>query len=180
MLLIPVLDVFANFGQTLDPVEVTFMRFIVQTMLMAPLVIWTRQWHVPNGTLGMRLLGRLTGHRNSLFFCRPSPFANGGGNFYLFCSTTNPYSLIGSFPRRTDSPTPYYCHYHWFAWCCYHFTPSLVTLEFLFPLGSALTMAGYVTITRQLAGKAHPYQMQFIVGFTARCFWDYNAYWTDF
>jgi drug/metabolite transporter (DMT)-like permease len=28
-------------------------------------------------------------------------------------------------------------------------------------------MAGYVTITRQLAGKAHPYQMQFIVGVTA-------------
>ena len=37
MLLIPALDVFAKLlGQTLDPVEVTFMRFIVQTMLMAP------------------------------------------------------------------------------------------------------------------------------------------------
>ena len=53
MLLIPALDVFAKLlGQTLDPVEVTFMRFVVQTLLMAPLVIWTHQWQVPVGTLG--------------------------------------------------------------------------------------------------------------------------------
>ena len=47
--------------------------------------------------------------------------------------------------------------------------PSLVIFgtPALFPLGSAFAMAGYVTITRQLAGKAHPYQMQFTVGITA-------------
>ena len=55
MLLIPALDVFAKLlGQTLDPVEVTFMRFVVQTIVMAPLVMWTCQWQVPDGTLGMQ------------------------------------------------------------------------------------------------------------------------------
>ena len=50
--------------------------------------------------------------------------------------------------------------------------PSLVIfgVPALFPLGSAFAMAGYVTITRQLAGRAHPYQMQFVVGFTATLF----------
>ena len=55
MLLIPALDVFAKLlGQTLDPIEVTFMRFVVQSMLMAPLVILARQWHIPEGTLSMQ------------------------------------------------------------------------------------------------------------------------------
>ena len=45
MLFIPILDVFAKLlGQALDPVEVTFMRFVMQILLMTPLVIWTRQW----------------------------------------------------------------------------------------------------------------------------------------
>jgi len=55
MLFIPILDVFAKLlGQALDPVEVTFMRFVMQILLMAPLVIWTRQWHIPTGTLMMQ------------------------------------------------------------------------------------------------------------------------------
>ena len=47
MLVIPVLDVFAKLlGQTLNPVEVTLMRFLVQSLLMAPLVLLARQWQI--------------------------------------------------------------------------------------------------------------------------------------
>ena len=73
MLLIPVLDVFAKLlGQTLDPVEVTFMRFVVQTMLMAPLVMWSRQWHVPNGTLGMQFARGVFWPSQQFVFLPPS------------------------------------------------------------------------------------------------------------
>ena len=41
MLLVPVLDVFAKLlGRTLDPVQVTFMRFVMQILLLTPFVVW--------------------------------------------------------------------------------------------------------------------------------------------
>ena len=49
------LDVFAKLlGQTLDPVEVTFMRFVVQTMLMALWSCGLANGIAPDGTLGMQ------------------------------------------------------------------------------------------------------------------------------
>ena len=124
MLLIPALDVFAKLlGQTLDPVEVTFMRFVVQTMLMAPLVIWARQWHVPDGTLGMQFArGVLLAIATVCFFAalQHLPMAEAISIYFIQPLILN--SLIGSFPWRTDSPAPHYCHYYWFAWRCYHFT----------------------------------------------------------
>ena len=55
MLLVPVLDVFAKLlGRTLDPVQVTFMRFVMQILLLTPFVVWGRLWTIPKGTLGMQ------------------------------------------------------------------------------------------------------------------------------
>ena len=55
MLLVPVLDVFAKLlGRTLDPVQVTFMRFVMQILLLTPFVVWGRLWTIPKGTFGMQ------------------------------------------------------------------------------------------------------------------------------
>ena len=54
MLLVPVLDVFAKLlGRTLDPVQVTFMRFVMQIILLTPFVVWG-QPAIPKGTFGMQ------------------------------------------------------------------------------------------------------------------------------
>ena len=174
MLLIPVLDVFAKLlGQTLDPVEVTFMRFFVQTMLMAPLVMWTRQWHVPDGTLGMQFArGVLLAIATVCFFAalRHLPMAEAISIYFVqpLILTALSAVFLGEQIRRRRIIAIIIG----LLGVVIILQPSLVIfgLPALFPLGSALTMAGYVTITRQLAGKAHPYQMQFIVGLTATLF----------
>ena len=174
MLLIPVLDVFAKLlGQTLDPVEVTFMRFIVQTMLMAPLVMWTRQWHVPDGTLGMQFArGVLLAIATVCFFAalRHLPMAEAISIYFVQPLILTALSAV--FLREQIRRRRIIAIIIGLLGVVIILQPSLVIFgpPALFPLGSALTMAGYVTITRQLAGKAHPYQMQFIVGFTATLF----------
>ena len=56
MLLVPVLDVFAKLlGRTLDPIQVTFMRFVMQIILLTPFVVWGRLWTIPKGTFGIQL-----------------------------------------------------------------------------------------------------------------------------
>ena len=55
MLLVPVLDVFAKLlGRTLDPIQVTFMRFVMQILLLTPFVIWGRLWAIPKGTFRLQ------------------------------------------------------------------------------------------------------------------------------
>ena len=55
MLLVPVLDVFAKLlGRTLDPIQVTFMRFVMQILLLTPFVIWGRIWAIPKGTFHLQ------------------------------------------------------------------------------------------------------------------------------
>ena len=55
MLLVPVLDVFAKLlGRTLDPVQVTFMRFVMQILFLTPFVVWGQLWAIPKGTFGMQ------------------------------------------------------------------------------------------------------------------------------
>ena len=171
MFLIPALDVFAKLlGQTLDPVEVTFMRFVVQTMLMAPLVVWARQWHVPDGTLGMQFArGVLLAIATVCFFAalQHLPMAEAISIYFIqpLVLTALSAVFLGEQIRRRRIIAIIFG----LLGVVIILQPSLVIfgLPALFPLGSAFAMAGYVTITRQLAGKAHPYQMQFIVGFTA-------------
>jgi RarD protein len=174
MLLIPALDVFAKLlGQTLDPVEVTFMRFVVQTMLMAPLVMWTCQWQVPDGTLGMQFArGVLLAIATVCFFAalQHLPMAEAISIYFVqpLILTALSSVFLGEQIRRRRIIAIIIG----LLGVVIILQPSLVIFgpPALFPLGSAFAMAGYVTITRQLAGKAHPYQMQFIVGFTATLF----------
>ena len=174
MLLIPALDVFAKLlGQTLDPVEVTFMRFFVQTMLMAPLVMWTRQWHVPHGTLGKQFArGVLLAIATVCFFAalQHLPMAEAISIYFIqpLILTALSAMFLGEQVRRRRIIAIIFGLLGVFV----ILQPSLLIFgpPALFPLGSAFAMAGYVTITRQLAGKAHPYQMQLIVGITATLF----------
>jgi drug/metabolite transporter (DMT)-like permease len=171
MLLIPALDVFAKLlGQSLDPVEVTFMRFVVQVMLMTPLVIWARQWHVPDGTLSMQFArGLLLAFATACFFAalQHLPMAEAISIYFIQPLILTAFSAV--FLGEQIRQRRIIAIIIGLIGVVIILQPSLVIfgLPALFPLASAFAMAGYVTITRRLAGKAHPYQMQFVVGVTA-------------
>ena len=171
MLVIPVLDVFAKLlGQTLNPVEVTLMRFLVQSLLMAPLVLLTRQWQIPPGTMIVQTArGVLLAIATACFFAalQRLPMAEAISIYFAqpLILTAISALLLGEKIRRRRIITILIG----LAGVGVILQPSLVIfgLPALFPLMTALSMAGYVALTRQLAGRAHPYQMQFVVGLTA-------------
>ena len=171
MLFIPVIDVFAKLlGQSLHPVEVSLMRFIIQTLLMAPLVIWAHQWLVPKGTLVMQFArGVLLAIATVFFFAalQHLPMAEAVSIFFIQPLILTGLSAI--FLGEQIRQRRVVAIIIGLLGVLIILQPSVVMfgLPALFPLGAAFAMAGYITITRQLAGKAHPYQMQFIVGLTA-------------
>ena len=171
MLFIPILDVFAKLlGQALDPVEVTFMRFVMQILLMAPLVIWARQWHVPAGTLMMQFArGILLAIATVCFFAALQHLPMAEAISIYFVQPLILTALSALFLGEQIRQRRIIAIIIGLFGVVVILQPSIVIFgaPALFPLATALAMAGYVTITRRLAGKAHPFQMQFIVGITA-------------
>ena len=171
MLLVPVLDVFAKLlGQTLHPVEVTFMRFLVQILLMAPFVIWARLWFVPEGTALLQLgRGFLLAIATACFFgaLQKLPMAEAISIYFAQPLILTVISAI--FLGETIKFRRIITILFGLLGVSVILRPSLVEFGWaaLLPLASALSMAGYIAITRKLAGHAHPYQMQFLVGVTA-------------
>ena len=174
MLIIPFLDVFAKLlGQTLDPVQVTLMRFTMQIILMAPLVIWARLWKIPKGTLMLQFIrGILLAIATVCFFAalQHLPIAEAISIYFVQPLILTALSVIflGEVIRRRRIIA-----------ILIGLLGVLVILQpsvtifgkpALLPLVTALAMAGYVAVTRQLAGRAHPYQMQLVVGLTATVF----------
>ncbi|MDC1383933.1 DMT family transporter [Candidatus Puniceispirillum sp.] len=171
MLLIPILDVFAKLlGQSLHPVEVSLMRFVIQTLLTVPLVIWAHQWQVPKGTLLMQFArGVLLAIATVFFFAalQHLPMAEAISIFFVQPLILTGLSAI--FLGEKIRQRRIVAIIIGLVGVLIILQPSVVMfgLPALFPLAAAFSMAGYITITRKLAGKAHPYQMQFIVGLTA-------------
>jgi S-adenosylmethionine uptake transporter len=171
MLFIPILDVFAKLlGQNLNPVEVTMMRFLMQIVLMAPFVIWSRLWRVPKGTLWLQLIrGVLLAIATACFFAAlqhlpmaeaisiyfAQPLILTGISALLLGETIRQRRIIAIVIGLVGVLVILQPSVALFGW------PAFL------PLATALSMAGYVAITRQLAGVVHPYQMQFVVGLTA-------------
>jgi len=171
MLLVPVLDVFAKLlGQTLNPVEVTLMRFIMQSLLMAPLVLLARQWYIPPGTMIVQMArGVLLAIATACFFAALQHLPMAEAISIYFAQPLILTVISALFLGETIRQRRIIAILIGLVGVGVILQPSLVIfgLPALFPLMTALSMAGYVALTRQLAGRAHPYQMQFVVGLTA-------------
>ncbi|MEK9850473.1 MAG: DMT family transporter [Candidatus Puniceispirillum sp.] len=171
MFFIPILDVFAKLlGQSLNPVEVTLMRFLMQILLMAPFVIWARLWHLPDGTIALQLArGVLLAIATACFFgaLQHMPMAEAISIYFAqpLILTAISALFLGEVIRRRRIIAIVIG----LIGVAVILQPSLIIFGWpaLLPLATALSMAGYVAITRRLAGRAHPYQMQFIVGLAA-------------
>ena len=166
MLIIPFLDVFAKLlGATHGPFEITFWRFFMQSALMLPFVIMHRLWTVPPGTLVLQAVrGLLLAMATVFFFAalKHLPMAEAIAIFFAqpMILTVLSALILGERLRARRigaiiagligtliivQPTILI-----FGW------PAIL------PLGSALSMALYMVLTRKLSSDVNPYQMQFL------------------
>lgn len=166
MLIIPFLDVFAKLlGATHGPFEITFWRFFMQSALMLPFVIMLRLWTVPPETLVLQAVrGLLLAMATVFFFAalKHLPMAEAIAIFFAqpMILTVLSALILGERLRARRigaiiagligtliivQPTILI-----FGW------PAIL------PLGSALSMALYMVLTRKLSSDVNPYQMQFL------------------
>ena len=171
MLLVPVLDVFAKLlGRTLDPVQVTFMRFVVQILLLTPFVLWGRLWTIPKGTFGMQFTrGVLLAIATACFFAALKHLPLAEAITIYFVQPLLLTALSALFLGETIRLRRIMAIAIGLIGIMVILQPSLIIFGWpaLLPLITALAMACYVALTRRLAGQVHPYQMQMMVGFSA-------------
>lgn len=171
MLIVPILDVFAKLlGNDLDPVEVTFMRFIMQALLMAPFVIYFRLWTIPRGTLLLQSArGVLLAIATVCFFAalQHMPIAEAISIYFAqpMILTILSALLLG----ETIRARRIIAIIIGLIGTCVILQPSIMVfgLPAIYPLGSSISMAFYIVLTRRLAHEVNPFQMQFMVGVVA-------------
>ena len=171
MLLVPVLDVFAKLlGRTLDPVQVTFMRFVMQILLLTPFVVWGRLWTIPKGTFGMQFTrGVLLAIATACFFAALQHLPLAEAITIYFVQPLLLTAISALFLGETIRLRRIMAIAIGLIGVMVILQPSLILFGWpaLLPLITALAMACYVALTRHLAGHVHPYQMQMMVGFSA-------------
>ena len=171
MLLVPVLDVFAKLlGRTLDPVQVTFMRFLMQIILLTPFVIWGRLWAIPKGTFGMQFArGVLLAIATACFFAALQHLPLAEAITIYFVQPIILIALSALFLGERIQIRRIIAIAIGLIGVIVILQPNLIIFGWpaFLPLITALAMACYVALTRRLAGQVHPYQMQIMVGFSA-------------
>ena len=166
MLIIPFLDVFAKLlGASHGPFEITFWRFFMQTALMLPFVIALRLWTVPPGTLVLQAVrGLLLAMATVFFFAalQHLPMAEAIAIFFAqpMMLTVLSALLLGERLRARRIGAIFIG----LVGTIIIVQPSVLVFGWaaILPLGSALSMALYMVLTRRLADDVNPYQMQFL------------------
>jgi len=165
MLIIPFLDVFAKLlGETHGPLEITFWRFFMQTVLMLPFMVSLKLWMVPPGTILMQAArGLLLAMATVFFFAalQHLPMAEAIAIFFVqpMILTVLSALVLGERLRirRIGAILA------GLGGTMVILQPSLIIFGWaaVLPLCSAVSMAFYMILTRKLSTTVNPYQMQF-------------------
>ena len=165
MLIIPFLDVFAKLlGETHGPLEITFWRFFMQTVLMLPFMVSLNLWMVPPGTIIMQAVrGLLLAMATVFFFAalQHLPMAEAIAIFFVQPMILTVLSAL--ILRERLRVRRIAAILAGLGGTIVILQPSLVIFGWaaVLPLGSAVSMAFYMILTRKLSGTVNPYQMQF-------------------
>jgi len=165
MLIIPFLDVFAKLlGETHGPLEITFWRFLMQTVLMLPFMVSLNLWMIPKGTIMMQAArGLLLAMATVFFFAalQHLPMAEAIAIFFAqpMILTVLSAVMLGERLRIRRIAAILVG----LGGTMVILQPSLVIFGWaaVLPLGSSVSMAFYMILTRKLSGTVNPYQMQF-------------------
>ena len=172
MLWLPGIDAFGKLlgEQGMSAGQLTLIRFGLQICFLAPLLFWLRQWRPVPGTLGLQLArGVLMMLATFCFFnaLRVMPMAEALAIFFVepMLLTLLSVVLLGEtihFRRVTAIIVG-------FIGALIIIRPNFIAFGWpaLWPLGTALGFAGYMILTRRLAGRVPAFQMQMTVGVAA-------------
>ncbi|MEC7615755.1 MAG: DMT family transporter [Pseudomonadota bacterium] len=166
MLIIPFLDVFAKLlGATHGPFEITFWRFFMQSALMLPFVITLRLWPVPSGTLLLQAIRGLLLAMATVFFFAALKHLPMAEAIAIFFAQPMILTMLSAFmlgerlrARRIGAIVV------GLVGTLIIVQPTILIFGWpaVLPLGSALSMALYMVLTRKLTSDVNPYQMQFL------------------
>lgn len=166
MMVIPFLDVFAKLlGETHGPLEITFWRFFMQTVLMLPFMVSLSLWMVPPGTIMIQAVrGLLLAMATVFFFAalQHLPMAEAIAIFFVQPMILTVLSAVFLGERLRIRRIA--AILAGLGGTLVILQPSLVIFGWaaVFPLVSAVSMACYIILTRKLSGTVNPYQMQFL------------------
>lgn len=166
MLIIPFLDVFAKpLGETHGPLEITFWRFFMQTVLMLPFMVSLNLWMVPPGTILMQAVRGFLLAMAAVFFVaalQHLPMAEAIAIFFVqpMILIVLPVLVLGERLRGRRIVAIL----AGLGGTMVILQPSLIIFGWaaVLPLGPAVSMAFYMILTRQLSATVNPYQMQFL------------------
>lgn len=161
----PLIDVSAKLASSTIPVgQITTARFLVQALLMAPIVaVMGLSFHIPPALLGLTALRALFLILSTYTFVSAvaaMPVADA-----LAIAFVEPFILLlmgwALFGERVGPRRIAACAVG-FAGALLVIRPSLAVFGpvALFPLGTAFSFAAYMLVTRQLSRAMHPVTMQ--------------------
>ncbi len=171
----PAIDVFGKLAtEEIPAAEITFARFLLQTILLAPIVFWRRAFTAMPVRDAMMHAARgiLMAIATVFFFAalKHMPIADAIAIFFV-----EPFLLIllGAWLLGEQ------VGWRRYAACAVGFVGALIVIQPSYeelgwtaalPLGTALTFAFYMILTRHLAPRSDPFAMQTYAGISGAVF----------
>lgn len=171
----PAIDVFGKLAtEEIPAAEITFARFLLQTLLLAPIVLWRRGFaRMPPRDVAMHAArGVLMAIATVFFFAalKHMPIADAISIFFV-----EPFILIVLGAWLLGEKVGW----RRYAACAIGFIGALIVIQPSYeelgwtaalPLGTALTFAFYMILTRHLAPRSDPFAMQTYAGVAGALF----------
>ena len=155
MLIIPGIDVFAKLliENNMSSGQVVWFRFFLQSLLITPIVLWHRLWHVPPGTLIIQFMRGVLLAAATLFFFAALNYLSIAAAISIFFVEPMVLTLLSViFLGETIRSRRILAIITGFAGALLVIRPSFirVVLPALLPLATAVIFAFYLLLTRRI------------------------------
>ena len=171
MLIIPGIDVFAKLlTETMSAGQIVWFRFFIQSLLLTPIVLYLKLWTLPKGTFWLQVSRGLFLAAATVFFFAALKYLSIAQAISIFFVEPLILTLLSAlFLGEVIRMRRILAIVIGFAGALIIIRPTFfdVGLPALYPLGTALSFALYLMVTRKLSSQVHPFQMQWMVGLSA-------------
>ena len=172
MLFIPGIDVFAKLlGETgMSPGQAVWYRFFIQSLLLTPVILVRRLWHIPRDTVFIQFARGILLAAATLFFFAALNYLSIAEAISIFFVEPMVLTLIAALLLgETLRLRRIVAIIFGFIGALIIIGPSfaVVGAASLLPLATAVCFAFYVLLTRKISGTVSAFQMQWVVGVVA-------------
>ncbi len=171
MLIIPGIDVFAKLlAPTMSAGQIVWYRFLIQSLLLAPIIISRRLWVLPDGTVVMQFTrGILLATATVFFFSALSALSIAEAIAIFFVEPLILTVISALFLGEVIRIRRIMAIIVGFIGAMIIIRPAFINIgaPALYPLAAAFCFAFYFLLTRKLSGKVDAFQMQWMAGISA-------------